>query len=78
VPYCCSAVEPRTCTQLAGRAVLRRSVTSHFLAHSAITARGIAMSQALRAQRVQELLVAMLQVGVHTDMLQFLVCFEAK
>lgn len=36
------------------------------------------MSQALRAQRVQELLVAMLQVGVHTDMLQFLVCFEAK
>jgi hypothetical protein len=32
------------------------------MAHSTVTARGIAMSHALKAQRVQELLVAMLQV----------------
>jgi hypothetical protein len=39
-----------------------RAATSRFMAHSTVTARGIAMSHALKAQRVQELLVAMLQV----------------
>lgn len=48
-----------------GRAPPKRSATSRFLAHSAVTARGIAMSQALKAQRVQDLLVAMLQVYLH-------------